>query len=50
MTPDSAVSNEDYARRAVELGQKVICSVEHGWQGYYYEVFELAEKYNLKFI
>lgn len=50
MTPDSAVSNEDYARRAVELGQKVICSVEHGWQGYYYEVFELAEKYDLKFI
>ena len=50
MTPDSAVSNEDYARRAVELGQKVICSVEHGWQGYYYEVFELALKYDLKFI
>lgn len=50
MTPDSAASNEDYAKRAVELGQKVLSSVEHGWQGYYYEVFELAQKYDLKFI
>ncbi|MGF6375009.1 DNA polymerase III alpha subunit [Clostridiales Family XIII bacterium PM5-7] len=50
MTPDSAVSNEDYAKRAVELGHKVLSSVEHGWQGYYYETFELAQKYGLKFI
>lgn len=50
MTPDSAVSNEDYAKRAVELGHKVLSSVEHGWQGYYHEVFELAQKYGLKFI
>ena len=47
---DSAAVNEDYAKRAVELGHKVISSVEHGWQGYYYETFELAQKYNLKFI
>ena len=45
---DSAVSNEDYAKRAVELGHKVISSVEHGWQGYYFETYELAKKYNLK--
>ena len=44
---DSAAVNEDYAKRAVELGHKVISSVEHGWQGYYYETFELAQKYNL---
>lgn len=50
MTPDSAASNEDYAKRAVELGQKVLSSVEHGWQGYYYEAYELAQKYDLKFI
>lgn len=25
-------------------------SVEHGWQGYYFETYELAKKYNLKFI
>lgn len=47
---DSAAINEDYAKRAVELGHKVISSVEHGWQGYYYETFELAQKYNLKFV
>ena len=34
---DSAAVNEDYAKRAVELGHKVISSVEHGWQGYYFE-------------
>lgn len=47
---DSAAVNEDYAKRAVELGHKVISSVEHGWQGYYFETFELAKKYGLKFI
>lgn len=47
---DSAAINEDYAKRAVELGHKVISSVEHGWQGYYYETFELAQKYSLKFV
>ena len=47
-TPDSAVFNEDYAKRAVELGHKIISSVEHGFQGYYFETFELAKKYNLK--
>lgn len=48
--PDSAASYEDYAKRAVELGHKVISSVEHGWQGYYFDCYELAQKYNLKFI
>lgn len=47
---DSAAVNEDYAKRAVELGHKVISSVEHGWQGYYFETYELARKYDLKFI
>lgn len=49
-TPDSAISIEDYAKRAVELGQKSICSVEHGWQGKYHEYYEAAQKYGLKFI
>lgn len=48
MTSDSTVFNEDYAKRAVELGHKVLSSVEHGWQGYYFETYELAHKYNLK--
>ncbi len=47
---DSAAVNEDYAKRAVELGHKVISSVEHGWQGYYFETYELAKKHDLKFI
>lgn len=49
-TPDSAATNEEYAKRAVELGHKVISSVEHGWAGYYFQVFELAKKYDLKFV
>ena len=49
-TPDSAATNEEYAKRAVELGHKVISSVEHGWAGYYFQTFELAKKYNLKFV
>ena len=50
ITTDSAVTNEAYAKRAVELGHNIICSLEHGWQGKYFEVFGLAKKYNLKFI
>ena len=49
-TADSSAMNEDYAKRAVELGHKVLSSVEHGFQGYYYQSYELAKKYNLKFI
>ncbi len=47
---DSAAVYEDYAKRAVELGHKVISSVEHGWQSRYHEPYELAKKYGLKFI
>lgn len=47
---DSPVVNADYAKRAVELNHKVISSVEHGWQGNYFECYELAKKYDLKFI
>ena len=49
-TPDSAATNEEYAKRAVELGHKIISSVEHGWQGDYFGCFELAKKYNLKIV
>lgn len=45
---DSIVFNEDYAKRAIELGHKILCSLEHGWQGRYHEVYELAHKYGLK--
>lgn len=48
--PDSAAVQEDYAKRAVEVGHKVLSSVQHGWAGYYFETIELAKKYDLKFI
>ena len=50
ITPDSVVFPEDYAKRAVELGQKVLSGVQHGWQGRAIEYYELAKKYNLKFL
>ncbi len=48
--PDSPASNEDYAKRAVELGHGIISTMEHGYQGRYIEGYELAKKYNLKFV
>lgn len=47
---DSVASNEDYAKRAVELGQSILSSCEHGWQGNYAECYELAKKYGLKML
>ena len=47
---DSVASNEDYAKRAAELGHGIISVMEHGWQGRYIEGYELAEKYGLKFV
>lgn len=47
---DSIVSNEDYAKRAVELGHGIISTMEHGWQGRYIEGHELAKQYGLKFV
>ena len=45
---DSVATNEAYAQRAVEIGDGILSSCEHGWQGNYYEVVQLAKKYNLK--
>ena len=47
---DSHVSYDDYAKRAVELGQKVVTSVEHGYQGNYLRCWETCQKYDLKFV
>ena len=49
-TSDSVVSYEQYAKKAVEYGQKIISSVEHGSQGRYIECYELAKQYDLKFL
>jgi len=48
--PDSVVTNEDYAIRASELGHGIISTMEHKWQGRYIEGYELAKKYDLKFV
>lgn len=45
---DSAVTNEAYARRAVELGHTILSSCEHGWQGQYNEIIKLAKANGLK--
>ncbi len=47
---DSVVYNEEYAKRAVELGQGILASTEHGFCGDIFECYELAEKYGLKFL
>lgn len=47
---DSSMSYDDYAKRAVELGQEVLSSVEHGWQGNYLRCYQAAKKYGLKFV
>lgn len=47
---DSAVHNKDYAQRAIELGHGIISSMEHGWQGNYFETHKLAKQYGLKFL
>ena len=47
---DSHVSYTDYAKRAVELGQKVVTSVEHGYQGNYLKCWEVCQEYGLKFV
>ncbi len=47
---DSVKRNEDYAKRAKELGHGIISSCEHGFQGRYIEQYELAKQYDLKFL
>jgi len=50
ITPDSPVSPEAYAQRAVTLDHGIISSVNHGWCSRYIEYYELAQEYNLKFL
>ena len=48
LLPDSVVTNEDYAKRAVELGQTILSSCEHGTAGNYRECADIAKKYGLR--
>ena len=47
---DSAMSYEDYAKRAEELNQQIITSVDHGVQGNYFKCWETAQAHGLKFV
>lgn len=47
---DSAMTYEDYAKRAVELKQSVLSCVNHGYQGNYLRCWQTAKKYGLKFV
>lgn len=47
---DSAARIRDYAERAAALGHGILSSLEHGWQGNYYECWKTAKKYDLKLL
>lgn len=49
-TPDSIITAEDIAKRAVELGHKTLSTVEHGYAGDVFEYYDVAEKYGLKMV
>lgn len=48
-TPDSPTLIDAYVNRIIELGHTVFSSVEHGWQGHYYRVWEAVKEKNLEF-
>lgn len=49
LVPDSTVTNEMYAKRAVELGHGILSSCEHGYQGNPFECYDLAKQYGLTY-
>ena len=48
--PDSVVSIQHYADRAKELGQSILSTVEHGWQGNVWESYKAAKESGLKLL
>lgn len=46
LVADCPTSYEAYVKRAIELGHKVISSVEHGFQSNYYVPYELITNHN----
>lgn len=46
--PDSTATNQEYATRAKELGHGIISSMEHGWQGNYYDTYKIAKQNGLR--
>jgi DNA polymerase III alpha subunit len=50
ITPDSVTTNKEYLKRTLELGHTALASTEHGFQGDYLQVYDLAKENNLKFV
>jgi DNA polymerase III alpha subunit len=48
--PDSTVQITDYINRTIELEHRIVCSVEHGWVGNYFDDYLQIEKANKKLI
>lgn len=46
--PDSVATNEDYCKRAKQIGHTILSSCEHGTPGNYRQCAELAKKYGLR--
>ncbi|MBG9766044.1 hypothetical protein ABD78_20095 [Paenibacillus polymyxa] len=49
-TPDCSVKIDDYVKRSKELDHKILSSMEHGFQGRYFDTYDVAKKEGLKFI
>ena len=47
---DSTVYNEEYAKRAIELGQGILATTEHGYIGDQFGCYDLAKQYGLKLL
>ena len=47
---DSCVYPEEYAQRARDFHHGILSSVEHGYGGRAIEYYEMAKKYDLKFV
>lgn len=45
-TPDSGSINKDYLDRALELNHTIVSSCEHGFQGNYWQIYDLVENTN----
>ena len=50
MTPDTHIKQEEYCKRAVELGHTTYFTTNHGTGGDIFEANTLCEKYGLKCI
>ncbi|WP_081393612.1 PHP domain-containing protein [Paenibacillus odorifer] len=48
--PDCSVKIDDYVKRSKELDHKILSSMEHGFQGRYFDTYDVAKKEKLKFI